>query len=288
MKVSYVSDLHLEFLDYYDFSDDEGGDVLLLAGDILTAHMVQSHRTDKDSRKLKKFLLTKFKSQLLDKYKHVLYIAGNHEHYNSIYKHTLPTIKEFLKKNKFDNVLVMENDFIDIDGIRFIGCTLWTDYDKGNPLSMEIIERGMNDYRLIGLHDVDDMNYFNRGHNRKINPQYLLDVHLESVAYIWEKVRDTINPVVILAHHAPSFKSINPDHLSGGFYGADSLNGAYASDLSNVILDNENIKYFIHGHTHHNVDYMIGQCRVLANCKGYNFEVSSRFFEGTKSFDIGE
>jgi predicted TIM-barrel fold metal-dependent hydrolase len=130
------------------------------------------------------------------------------------------------------------------------------------------------------------MNYFNRRHNRKINPQFLLDVHLESVSYIYEKANDTDLPVVVLTHHAPSFKSIDPIHVSGGIYGTDDLNGAYASDLSSVILDSPNIKFFVHGHTHHNVDYMIGQCRILSNQRGYSFEQSARFFEGTKHFYI--
>lgn len=286
MKVSYVSDLHLEFLNYPDFSKEEGGDVLILAGDILTANMVAPHRADADSRKLKKYLITKFKPQLTDKYRKVLYVMGNHCHYNSIYKNTLSNIELFLSKNKFNNVMIMENNYLDFDGVRFIGATLWTDYNKGNPLTMEIVERGMNDYKMIGLHDVEDMNYFNRRHNRKINPQFLLDVHLESVSYIYDKANDTDLPVVVITHHAPSFKSINPEHVSEGPYSGYDLNGAYASDLSSVILDSPNIKFFIHGHTHYNVDYMIGKCRVLSNQRGYSFEKISRMFEGTKHFYI--
>jgi len=286
MKVAYLSDIHAEFLNYPNLHADKGGDILLLAGDIFTANMVAPHRTDADSKKLKKWLNGPFK-EFTSKYDQVLYVFGNHEHYNSIYKNTHLGIMKFLQSNGFNNVFVMENDYIDIDGVRFIGATLWTDYNKGNPLTMEIVERGMNDYKMIGLHDVSDMNYFNRRHNRKINPQFLLDVHLESVSYIYEKAHDTDLPVVVLTHHAPSFQSVDPDHVSGGPYGYDSLNGAYASDLSSVILDSPNIKFWVHGHTHHTIDYPIGQCRILSNQRGYSFEACARHFEGTKSFEIG-
>ena len=67
MKISYLSDTHLEFLNWPDFSHESGGDVLLLAGDITTAAMLRSHRTDADAKKHSKYL-TKFKKDLIDKY----------------------------------------------------------------------------------------------------------------------------------------------------------------------------------------------------------------------------
>ena len=113
-------------------------------------------------------------------------------------------------------------------------------------------------------------------------------MHLESVSYIREKANDTNLPVVVLTHHAPSFKSIDPVHVSGGIYGTDDLNGAYASDLSSMILDSPNIKFWVHGHTHHTVDYPIGECRILSNQRGYHSEACARHFSGTQTFEIGD
>jgi hypothetical protein len=63
---------------------------------------------------------------------------------------------------------------------------------------------------------------------------------------------------------APSFLSVNEKYKN------DSVNnGAYASDLNDMILDNENIKVWIHGHMHDPVDYMIGNTRVISNPRGY-------------------
>ena len=66
MKFSYVSDLHLEFKDYPDFSKEDGGDVLLLAGDIITAYSLTSWRTDKNARSYQKYMKGPFKN-LIDK-----------------------------------------------------------------------------------------------------------------------------------------------------------------------------------------------------------------------------
>ena len=83
-----------------------------------------------------------------------------------------------------------------------------------------------------------------------------------------------------MTHHAPTSKSVNIEH-SG-----QTLDYAYFSDLSDFILVNPSIKYWVHGHTHMNVDYMVGDCRVLSNQKGYRFEKSAKYFTGTQSFEV--
>ena len=280
MKVSYLSDAHLEFLRYPSFQKEEGGDVLILAGDILTAHMISSHRTDHESRSLKKYLLNKFKPDLTDKYKHVLYCMGNHEHYNYIYRNTLFDIQTWLTSNGFNNVRMMENDNTVIDGVRFIGATLWTDYDGCNPLTMRLSYDMMNDYKLIGSQDVTDMNYFNRRDNRKITPEFILNVHTQSRDYIRLVASESKEPVVVFTHHPPSFQSCNSLH-SG-----NDLDGAYATNLSEMILDTPQIKYWISGHTHMSCKYEIGGCQVLSNQVGYYFEPGYQSFKGTRSFTI--
>lgn len=64
------------------------------------------------------------------------------------------------------------------------------------------------------------------------------------------------------------------------------MNGAYCSDLSNFILDHPQIKYWIHGHLHDAVDYMIGSTHITSNPRGYtSFEDTSNF-NPTKSFEL--
>jgi Icc-related predicted phosphoesterase len=282
MKISYVSDLHLEFGDYPKILDtDAGGDVLILAGDIVVANYLRKDRTDKSSTKLKKHM-SNLKTNLFDKYGRVLYVLGNHEHYNGIYKNTLKTLRNGLDDlGLIEKVTLLEDDHTVIDGVPFIGATLWTDFFKGDPSAMYIAERGMNDFHVIGSMDVDDMTYFNRYQSRAISPSFVLDVHKKSLEYIdyitnFYKAKDC----VVITHHAPTYKSLNSKH-SG-----NSLDAAYASDLSEFILDHGNIKYWIHGHCHMNTDYFVGGCSILSNQRGYKGEDSHTLFDGLKSFTI--
>ena len=118
-----------------------------------------------------------------------------------------------------------------------------------------------------------------RSSNRKIDTQFILEQHQTSLSYIYDMVKNN-DKVIVMTHHAPTSKSVNTEH-SG-----QSLDYAYFSDLSDIILDNPSIKYWVHGHTHMNVDYMVGDCRVLSNQRGYSFEKSAKYFTGTQSFEV--
>ena len=280
IKFGYASDLHLEFLDYPNFSDDPGGDVLLLAGDILTAWAIASHRTDQQVRKLTKFLTQKFKPDLLDKYKKVFMVMGNHEHYNSIFGNTKNNLED-----SFNNlglpITILDNDVLDLNGVHLIGATLWSDFENGSPVSMYDCQRGMNDFRLIGSMDIKDMNYFNRYQSRIFTPENAYNEHIKSKQYIklqLERLKD--EKVVIMTHHGPTLKSLHPSHVGNG------LDGAYASDLSEIILDNPSIKVWVSGHTHNPLNDCVGSCRLLSNPLGYRGEYSYRQWTGIKHFEV--
>jgi hypothetical protein len=49
----------------------------------------------------------------------------------------------------------------------------------------------------------------------------------------------------------------------------ETTNGSFASHLDDLILDHPQIKYFSHGHTHSSFNYLIGDCRVICNPRGY-------------------
>lgn len=282
MKVSYVSDLHLEFGNYPDIlANDSGGDVLILAGDITVTTYLRKDRTDKDSTK-NKARIKRLADDLFSKYDRVLYVMGNHEHYGSIYKRTYKNLREGLDElGLIEKVTILEDDHTVIDGVPFVGATLWSDFFNADPSAMYIAEKGMNDFHVIGSLDVDDINYFNKNDSRRITPEFILSVHKQSreyfdyIAKFYEK-----KDVVVISHHAPTYQSLNKIH-SG-----NSLDGAYASNLSEFILDRPNIKYWIHGHCHMNTDYMVGNCRVLSNQRGYPSEESFNTFQGLQSFHI--
>ncbi len=271
MRIGFMSDLHLEFRDkhpkLFKENPENYGDVLILAGDTVLARYLPDYVNDPNGRSFKK-LLEKFEKMFFDKYTHVFMIAGNHEHYNNIYANTIPMMKKRFE-GPGKNVKVFDNDFVDIDGVRFIGSTLWCDFHKGNPISMDNVAYGMNDFRIIYKQNPLELTYVDRMNPSAgaITPSFILSEHNIAKQYIAEIASHHSGDVFVFTHHAPTYQSSNRDRYGLG------LEGGYCSDLSEIILDRPNIKYWVHGHTHYNVDYMVGDCRVVSNQCGY----ASRF-----------
>ena len=280
MRVSVMSDLHLDFADL----TLPGGDVLILSGDICEAKrmkpdmynrdMVLLEHERKDQRPDR---FNRFFEEECAKYREVFMVMGNHEHYGFQYQKTYNHIKEQLPTN----VHLLENECRELDGVLFIGATLWTDMNRGDELTLFHMKSMMNDYRQITM--------FNEAKNayHRLQPERTMADHYRSRNYIktiLEENRATGKnlPVVVMTHHAPSKVSIKPRYINDTI-----MNGAYSSDLSELILDNPEIKVWTHGHTHDNFDYMIGETRIICNPRGYKgYEQQAEDFDPTYGFDI--
>lgn len=285
MRVGHLSDLHLEFRNRHpalspDYKDREkiGGDVLLVAGDLCVALYYQMWRNDPGARSTRK-LIDYVNANVFKHYNHVLYIAGNHEHYHGIFGMTHTLMEEYWKGT---NVKVLENDSIDINGVKFVGTTLWSDFHGGNPLSMENTRLGMNDFRIIYTKDPAEMTYEERKHpyGNSFTPQMALSEHNIAKQFIVDQCKGAEGPVVVITHHGPTWLSLNKERSDG------VIDGGYCSDLSELILEHPNIKFWVHGHTHKSVNYMVGETNVVANQCGYAGEESWDLFKGPIHFDI--
>jgi hypothetical protein len=245
MKVKVVSDLHLECCELgHGVPDLEEGEVLILGGDILCA------RHFKKNGPLKK-VYDDFLKKCVDNFDKVLYIAGNHEAYGYNYEGTWNVLKENLPKG----IHLLENDYVKIQDWVFIGSTFWTDFRNENALEMMEAEQCMSDYKTIRI----------TSKYRKMNANDTLSFHKKSKQYLLDRLEEFKNQKIwVLTHHAPSYQSVHEKYKRGGI-----ANGAYVSDLDSLILDHPQIKYWSHGHTHESFDYMIGQCRVICNPRGY-------------------
>lgn len=255
MKIRIMSDIHNDVNYKYPFRLADMDKFTIVAGDI--------SGSINDSIKW-----------VNDNIKNGIIIGGNHSGYSED-KHSLQyihkTMKDYYKLT--DNVSYLENDYKIIDDVVFIGATLWTDFklygENFQVWDMQNAKKCMNDYRYNHYDDKDGM--------RLLRPEDTLEMFNESFKYIEEIVKKFPNKkVVIITHHAPSVKSIHAKYLSG------YANACYASNLEQFILDNPNIKLWIHGHVHNNFDYMVGDCRVVCNPRGYemymeNFEFNSDF-----------
>jgi predicted phosphodiesterase len=260
MKVALVSDLHLEFADL-DIKNTEGARVLVLAGDIMTAQELHDFAEDDatieigyGTRRDKAAMYRRFLKRCSDQFELVLYIAGNHEFYNGRWEQTLTTLRN--ECAKFNNVHFIENNVFVLDDVTFVGGTLWTDMNGGDPLTKQVVADSMNDYRIIRVESRD----FGR-----LRPDDTIGRHIRTLECIRKTVdEDPTKKYFVIGHMAPSKLSTKPQYEDD-----THINGAYSSNLSGFIMDRPQISVWVHGHTHHAFDYVIGCTRIVANPRGY-------------------
>jgi Icc-related predicted phosphoesterase len=270
MRCHYMSDLHLEAQDFQHKLP--GGDVLIIAGDLCHAVALDPARTDPYSVKQRDRVLRLVEAATRT-FAHVLVVAGNHEHYGSVFEDTGPLLRKHLA-----GATVLDDECIEIDGVRFFGTTLWTDLEGRNEGVSVRIRRGMGEYFFVKTRRANDDG---ETASTKLLPAHTLAAHDRAVHALRGLAALPERPTVIVSHHAPSLKGLNPLHKGNG------LDGAFASDLDDVIAGMKNTLFWVHGHTHIRKKYNVGRTTVLANCRGFDGkDLSARGFSPECYFDL--
>jgi Icc-related predicted phosphoesterase len=241
MKILIFSDLHLEF-GVFELPKIEA-DIVVLAGDI--------HPGLKGLEWAKKSFPNKT----------VLYILGNHEYYG----YAIPKLTNKLREKALGSqVHILENDKFEIDGFKFLGSTLWTDFKLFGEanIARQEAQWAMNDYYKIRVDP----------HFRKLRAIDTQVLHSKSISWLKSEFDENPQKTIVITHHAPSYQSLPKTKNSN----LDLLNAAYASSLDEFIINNRPILW-IHGHIHESQDYKIGNTRVVSNPRGYAFEESPSF-----------
>jgi len=264
MKIALVSDVHLEFGDL-DFDNDSGADVLILGGDICVASdMAQRDPYNTMGEQYRSNRFHDFFQRCCDRFPHVIFIVGNHEHYHGDFAKTVPHFRDVL--GYLPNLHILEKETFVLDDITFIGGTLWTDMNKRDNRTLHDISRMMNDFRCV---DNSAKTEDGRGWPGRFTTTDAANDHDAMVAFIDQTI--AANPAgkyVVVGHHSPSRLSTHPKYQSQFI-----MNGGYSSELDDFIQDRPQIKLWTHGHTHEDFDYMIAGCRILCNPRGYiNYE----------------
>lgn len=244
MYFRLFSDIHQEFGPFeIPALDTDKDTVLILAGDIGVA--------DKPST---------YRDLILDavsRFKHVIYIMGNHEHYHGSILRSIEKIKRAVGEH--ENLSVIDNEYVLLDGVAFVCSTLWTDFNGGNPMSMLRVQHGLNDYNLIRTGPEDNP------YERRITAQDIYAEHRGSLSFLVDAItlnKEAGHKIVVVTHHGPSYQSVADE-----FKGSD-LNAGYVSDLDKLIEELQP-DYWCHGHTHHCLDYNIGDTNIITNTRGY-------------------
>jgi predicted phosphodiesterase len=262
MKIALASDLHLEF-NTITLPNTEGARVLILSGDIVTAYSLYDHPIDKpvpaDAMKMGRnqgaaVRFREFFHHVNQEYDHVVYVAGNHEFYHGRYPDAYKWIRDEMQN--YSNIHFLDKDHVEIEGITFVGGTLWTDMHKSDPTTMQMIQGMMNDFRLVRNSQ--------RGYRRFLPVDTVIE-HVATLSYIQKIVdSDPSKKYVVVGHHAPSALSVHERYKADHY-----TNGGYYSDLTEFILARPQIVLWTLGHMHDPHSYYMGETFVACNPRGY-------------------
>jgi predicted phosphodiesterase len=262
MKICITSDNHLDKADY-DLKNTENAKVLIMAGDMMEASDLKKYPPETyDLDYIQKphgieraMRYRGFLERVSDQFEHVIYVMGNHEHWNGKLDHSYDILHD--ECSKFSNIHLLEKQVKIIDDITFVGTTLWTDARKRDPMVMWDIGREMKDYTRIKIGSKP---------SRKLWVADTVNEHEKSMKFIKDYVQSHIDErIVMVTHHCPSLRSIAPYYRAGN----GLCNYAYVTDLDDFILDHPRIEMWISGHVHEHFDYHIGNARIIHHARGY-------------------
>jgi predicted phosphodiesterase len=233
MKIRLLSDLHTEFRLPYktaDFAEYRGEDVLVLAGDIASG---STNVMD---------VIKFFKAQ---GFPNIVYVPGNHEYYGGNFTEFNEKMQD--KCDRCANVYYLNPGQVEIDGVLFVGGTLWTNF-ADSPISQWHAKRSINDFKVIK--------------NFGVNVAY--DTYYQHVDFIKTAYETRNNrKVVVVTHFLPARECIAPR-----WQGPDLLNDYFANNLGEYIATMSDTTWMF-GHTHDATDIVLGNTRVVANPHGY-------------------
>jgi predicted phosphodiesterase len=257
--IHLMSDVHIEFGEL--LVPKTKADVVVLAGDIHVgaAAVAWSDR-----------LANRLGSP-------VVLVAGNHEHYGSVWQpdgHMAGTIAELraAADASTGHVTFLEREIAVVAGIRFVGCTLWTDFELyGNPAEdMAHAETAMSDYERIAYRP--GVRFSTNDARREFR---------RAIRFLKTALEQPFDgPTVVVTHHLPSFRSV-AERFKGS-----RLNAAFASHLDELVAAS-GAKLWCHGHTHSSFDYLIGKTRVLCNPRGYDDFALNPSFDPGLTAEVG-
>lgn len=254
MRIWITSDLHLEFGQPFKEPPPANIDVMVCAGDVLIKGVVPSIHW-----------LAKFSLDIP-----VVFVAGNHEFYNSCLQSDILEARKAARD--YPRLHFLENDAVEIGGVRFVGGTLWTDFrlfGRRPEVNMSYAQSGMNDFKKIK---------FSKSPYLKFKPIHAYRTHVETREFIADELHEcTGRKTVVVTHHAPSPRSIPAE------FRHDPLSACYASDLEDLMYETRPALW-VHGHVHRRNDYLVGDTRVVSNARGYPGE--STEFDPNFTVDI--
>lgn len=252
-----INDIHLDFyvpkkitqleesLWYPKALSTDSETALIIAGDLW------------HSGKFLQFNHFSWLGKISEQFLYVIFVLGNHDLWRGNITEDYKKVKEEIKKQNLSNVYLLQDESIILEGIRFTGATLWTDYSNNFSALSQAKDIMKTDFKTIR---------YGKQH-KKLMPHDVRNAHIHSRNFIFGHAIKTedIRKNVVITHHAPSYESIASKYKNEGY----TLENYY--DYSNLDeqIKQSSIDLWFHGHTHEFKNYYIGNTQIINNPLGY-------------------
>ncbi|MFU2049756.1 metallophosphoesterase [Bordetella hinzii] len=257
MRIQLLSDLHLEANPDFEFSPAPGADVLVLAGDI-GSYQAGSRLLDND------FGLGRF-ARAPGRAPEILFVPGNHEFDALGYTATTARLRALCAQL---GIRWLERETLVLDGVRFVGTTLWTDFEAlASSQATETLRRQQLEKAYRAANFYLSKNTTLDGNGQPMLAESLRELGLQCQQWLRAALAQPFDgPTVAITHFAPSLRSADPR------YGLTPGTAGFCNALDDLFARAD---VWMHGHLHCPNDYVVQdpatgrRCHVIANTLGY-------------------
>jgi predicted phosphodiesterase len=269
VNIQLLSDLHLESHPHFTAQPLAGADLLVLAGDIGS----YQHNSDLTRLGVPDFGLARFSPRPVHEGgagwpTPVIFVPGNHEYDGLEFDEAHQRLRQACERW---GLIWLEQESVVLQGVRFVGCTLWSDFDAlssaaGTPANAAAAPGALAEQLKARDKAFRAANfYLRKNHSLQAGTPMLAEQVREQALKSQRWLRQALatgfdGPTVAVTHFAPSLLSADPR------YGLTPGTAGFCNALDDLLPA---AQLWLHGHLHCPQDYVSRGCRVVANPLGY-------------------
>jgi len=223
-----------------------------------------------------------------------VYVPGNHDFYCGAERST--HYQEQMTRGRSMaadlGITILQNNVVEIDGgVRFVGATMWSDFsflprgmtvrDAMSQSQRGWYEGGWRNYDRDYHNDFREIRFGGPGSKNRFTPSQMLALHRESKEFFERTLATPFHgDTVAITHMGPAESVTEGSHA--WLYGW--------SDLQHTMHGKMAPRYWLHGHVHKSLNYVIGDTRVICNPRGYPGPGGTREnpdFDQTLTIEVG-
>jgi hypothetical protein len=200
------------------------------------------------------------------RFKHVLFIPGNHEYYRHDYTAWNLEVRDRMAEHLANTTAALGDVQVKIlNGVRYIFSTLWADGGK-DSIDRKNVERGLWDFTVI------------KHSGRAFTVAGMIKIHKQHKKDIIFALKIPFEgKTVVVTHHMPSYRLCHPRF-------GNEINGGFASNCDDILAYDFAPNVWMHGHTHDKINLRLWKTLILCNPSGYTGEYCNGYSGGEAMF----